>query len=150
MSTFKFRLATLLRLRENDRDQRRAELAQAYQADDIMRQQQDELERERREMLDTNRRTAEPGEVDIDRLIQIGRYELLLKAHSDRIRRQREAVAVEIERRRETLVHANREVRILENLREKLRDRHREEDGRRETKTLDEVAIQRVGREEMR
>jgi flagellar protein FliJ len=150
MGKFKFRLATLLRLRENDRDQRRAELAQAYQADDIMRQQQEELERERQTMLDVNRRAAAPGEVDVDQLIQTQRYELLLKAHSDQIQRQRDAVAVEIERRRETLVHANREVRILENLREKQRDRHREEEGRREIKMLDEVAIQRVGREEVR
>ena len=36
MGKFKFRLATLLRLREATRDERRAELAQAYRADEII------------------------------------------------------------------------------------------------------------------
>lgn len=149
MARFTFRLATLLRLRENDRDQRRAELAQAYHADDILRQQDEDLERERIGLLAGSREAASPGTVDIDRLIQTQRYELLLKTHQQQLRRQREAVAAEIGHRRETLVRANREARILENLREKQAERHREEEGRRETKRLDEVAVQRVGREEM-
>ena len=149
MARFTFRLATLLRLRENDRDQRRAELAQAYRADDILRQQEEQTERERIELLAKSREAAGPGTVDVDRLIQTQRYELLLKTHRQQLGRQREAVADEIGRRRETLVLANREVRILENLREKQAQRHREEEGRRETKRLDEVALQRVGREEM-
>jgi flagellar protein FliJ len=149
MARFTFRLATLLRLRESERDQRRAELAQAYHADDILRQQDEDLERERIGLLAISREAAGPGTVDIDRLIQTQRYELLLKTHQQQLRRQREAVAAEIGRRRETLVRANREVRILENLREKQAQRHREEEGRRETKRLDEVATQRVGREEM-
>ena len=119
MARFTFRLATLLRLRENERDQRRAELAQAYHADDILRQQDEDLERERIGLLAISREAAGPGAVDIDRLIQTQRYELLLKTHQQQLRRQREAVAAEIDRRRETLVRANREVRILENLREK-------------------------------
>jgi flagellar protein FliJ len=148
MPRFAFRLATLLRLRENDRDQRRAELAQAYHADDILRQQHEELERERIALLTASRDAARPGPVDVDRLIQTQRYELLLRTHQQQLGSQREAVAAEIDRRRETLVRANREVRILENLREKQALRHREEEARRETKRLDEVAVQRVGREE--
>ena len=149
MGKFKFRLQTLLRLRENDRDARRSELAQAYHADELMREQQEELERERRALLDKSREAAGPGPVDIDCLIQTQRYELLLKMHGERIRKQREAVAVEIDRRREKLVQANREVRVLENLREKQLARHREEEGRQETKRLDEAALQRVGREDI-
>jgi flagellar export protein FliJ len=148
MTRFTFRLATLLRLRESDRDQRRAELAQAYHADDILRQQHEELERERLGLVAGSREAAGPGTVDVDRLIQTQRYELLLRSHQQQLGRQREAVAAEIGRRRETLVRANREVRILENLREKQVQRHYEEEGRREVKRLDEVAAQRVGREE--
>ena len=36
MTKFKFRLATLLKLREAARDERRGQLAQAYQADEII------------------------------------------------------------------------------------------------------------------
>ena len=148
MAKFTFRLATLLRLRENERDQRRAELAQAYRADEIMNQQQEELSRQRAELIATRRGAAGPGAVDIDRLIQTQRYDLLLKTHSEQIDRQREAVAQEIERRRETLVHANRQTRILENLREKQLQRHREDENRREIKVLDEVAVMRASRRE--
>lgn len=149
MGKFTFRLATLLRLRENQRDQRRAELAQAYHADDIMNQQQEELARARAALVATRRSAAGPGGVDVDRLIQTQRYDLLLKTHSDQIDRQREAVAQEIELRREKLVHANRQTRILENLREKQSERFREDENRREVKVLDEVAAGQAARREM-
>ena len=149
MSKFKFRLATLLRIRENTRDERRGELAQAYQADDIMRQQQEELERERVGVLEQSRQAAAPGTVNVDELIQSQRYELLLKTQQRHLQQQRQRVAEEIDRRRESLVHANREVRILEKLEEKQTQRHREEESRREVKLLDEVAVQRIAREEI-
>ena len=59
-------------------------------------------------------------------------------------------MAEEIERRRQTLVQANRDVRVLEKLREKQAGRHRQEEDRRETKVLDEVAGRQVAREDCR
>jgi len=73
-----------------------------------------------------------------------------LKAHRKQLEGQREQVAVEIERRREVLVAANREVRVLEKLREKQSQRHREEENRREAKQLDEAAVLTVAREMVR
>ena len=46
MAKFKFRLATLLRLREATRDQRRAELAEAYRADNVLREHLDRVGQE--------------------------------------------------------------------------------------------------------
>ena len=43
MKPFRFRLATLLRLRVAARDRRRAHLAQAYEAEDVLQQRQGEL-----------------------------------------------------------------------------------------------------------
>ena len=39
MAEFKFRLESLMKLREADRQQRRAELAEAFQAESVLRQQ---------------------------------------------------------------------------------------------------------------
>jgi len=140
MAKFKFRMATLLRLREETRDRRRAELAEAYHADDLLRQKIEETDATLAELLAECRKAAGPGVVDIDRLVAAGRYELTLRAQRKELDGQRERVAEEIERRRQTLVEANREVRVLEKLHGKQAERHREEEARREVKQLDEVA----------
>ena len=61
--------------------------------------------------------------------------------------RQRETVQTEIDRRRQVLAEANREVRVLENLRDKQAGQHRQQEERREMKRLDEVAQQQALRE---
>ncbi len=53
----------------------------------------------------------------------------------------------EIDRRRQVLAEANREVRVLENLRDKQAGQHRQQEDRREMKRLDEVAQQQALRE---
>jgi len=147
MAKFKFRLATLLRLREATRGDRRTQLAQAYRADEIIQQQQDQLQQELEKVARQNRRTSAPGPVDVDRLLEGQRYEVALRTQQSHARGQREAVAAEIERRREALVQANRGVRVLEELRQKQAQRHRQEENRLEIKQLDDVT-QRRGAEE--
>ena len=140
MAKFKFRLATLLQMREADRDERRGELAEAHQTDEIMENQQKELEANLAELALKCREAVAPGPVDVDRLVDTQRFEILLRAQREHLIRQREVVAAEIERRRARLVEANREVHVLEKLRERQMQRHHEEEGRREVKVLDEVA----------
>lgn len=140
MAKFKFRLATLLRLREADRDERRGELAEAYQADEIMENQQKELEANLAELVLMCREAAGPGTVDVDRLVETQRFEILIRAQRQQLIEQRQEVAVEIERRRQNLVEANREVHVLEKLEQRQMQRHREEEGRREMKVMDEMA----------
>ncbi len=149
MAKFKFRLATLLRLREADRDERRGELAEAYQADEIMENQQKELEANLGELALKCRQAAGPGTVDVDRLVETQRFEILIRAQRQQLIQQRQAVAAEIERRRGNLVEANREVHVLAKLEERQRQRHREEENRREMKVLDEVASLGKLREEV-
>ncbi len=150
MAKFKFRLDTLLRLREISRDGRRQRLAQAYRADEILQQQQEQVKQQLAKLAEKCRRASGPGPVEIDRLLEAQRYEVVLRAHNQQTGQQRETVAVEIDRRHQTLVEANREVRVLEKLREKQLRRHREEENRQEVKQLDEVAGQLVAREKCR
>lgn len=149
MAKFRFRLATLRKIREMNRDQRRARLADAQRADDILRQQLDQVDQAIHAIKEECRRASAPGAVDVDRLTQAHLHELLLKTQHRHFGQQREAVAKEIEARREALVHANREVRVLEKLEEKQADRHRQEEERRQRKQLDEVAGQRANREDL-
>lgn len=149
MAKFKFRLATLLRLREADRDERRGELAEAYRADEIMENQQKKLEADLAELAAKYREAVAPGPVSIDRLVETQRFEILLRAQCRHLIEQRELVAAEIERRRARLVEANREVHVLEKLKERQMQRYREEEGRREVKVMDETAGNRRLREEV-
>lgn len=145
MAKFKFRLATLMRLREAARDERRLQLAEAYRVDDLLQGQLDEVRGELVGLKDCCREFAGPGTVDVDRLVEAQRYELALRAQHGQIGQQRQAVAEEIERRRQVLVDANRDVRVLQKLRQKQSQRHRLEEGRREVKLLDEVAGRQAG-----
>jgi flagellar protein FliJ len=144
MAKFKFRLTTLLKLREATRDERRAELAEAYRADDILVERLRQIHDELKGIGEACRKAIGPGAVNVDLLIESQRYEVLLRSYEKQTLQQRELLAQEIERRREALLVANREVRVLEKLREHQLEQHREEENRRDIKRLDEIAGQRA------
>jgi flagellar FliJ protein len=140
MARFKFRLATLLKLREAARDERRAELAQAYRADEALGSLLDQARAELDSLRERCRGAVGPGAIDIDRLIELQRYEIVLKNQQRHLNEQRGRLAAEIERRRVALLAANREVRVLEKLREHQLEQHRQAENRLDIKRLDEVA----------
>jgi len=140
MTEFKFRLATLLRLRETTRDERGAELAAAYRADQLLQRQLARLIADLEELKAAARRAAGPGRVNVEQLVEAQRYQRTLESRQSQVNEERAALAAEIERRRQALLAAEREVRTLEKLRETRHARHRQDDNRREIKQLDEVA----------
>jgi len=109
MSKFKFRMATLLRLREATRDQRRLELAEAYRLDNLLQERFDHVMDQLHALRDECRRAAEPGTIDVDRLVEAQRYELALRAQQQQLQQQRDSVAAEIQRRRQVLIDASRD-----------------------------------------
>ena len=146
MAKFKFRLATPLRVREAARDERRIQLAEVYRLDGMLA--------DRRQSLDAELAGQKTlyggllgGELDVDRLLNLHRYELVLRAEIRSIDEQRAAVAVEIERRRQVLMAAETEVRTMEKLRERQHERHRQQEALAEMKTLDEVASRAAQKE---
>lgn len=147
MSKFKFRLATLLRLRETARDQRRSQLAEAYEAEEILRQHQRRVGDQVDELMRQCREVSGPGELNLDRLLNARRYEVTLRLEQQDLSQKHQAVLAEVERRREALVAANRAVRVLELLRDRQREQHLEEERIRQIKELDEVAGRNVLRE---
>lgn len=140
MAKFRFRLATLLRLRQALRDQRREALAEAYRVDELLAVQWARLQQEIDALGAECRRAAGPGTVNVDRLLEAQRYELALKTRQRQLQDQRRQVAEQIEHRRAALAEADRQVRVLEKLRQRQAARHQYEENRREIKLLDEVA----------
>jgi flagellar export protein FliJ len=141
MALFRFRLATILRLREADRDERRALLADAQRAEHVICERIAAIDRELAGTKEQTARASRPGRIDVEWLMDVRRYELLLKADRQAALEQRNTVEAEVARRREELVAADREVRMLEKLRETQFQRHREDENRQEVKQLDETGI---------
>jgi flagellar protein FliJ len=138
MAPFRFRLASVLRYRERKREDKRLELREVEQAQARLR---GEIER-----LETR---LERLSLDIEELpvLPVAPVELRLGADfsqtlSLRIRECRRLLA-DIESRasakRAELLEANRDVKTLEQLRERRRERHRLEESRAEQKLTDEA-----------
>jgi flagellar export protein FliJ len=142
MSTFRFRLTTLLRIRDAVRDERRGQLAAAQRAEEIIAARIGEIDEELAALSQQSQQACGPGSINIDRLLDAGRYQTVLSTEKQAAIKQREEVAAEVDRRRQALVEADREVKTLEKLREKQSSQHRLVEHRREVKQLDAAAIQ--------
>lgn len=140
MRKFRFRLATLLRLREAARDERRTQLGEAYHAEQKLMEHKAAVISEAEALRDGYGQAAKPGALDVDRLMNAHRHRLILEAQLKFIDEQAAKLAAEIEKRRLALVAADREVRVLENLRDTWKERHRQEEQLAEMKGIDEVA----------
>jgi len=149
MTRFQFRFARLLKLRDAERLQRRLELAQALQADQLLEAQLAALAMEAAQTRGRCQAAACPGHVNVDRLLDFHRYSALLKARAQALRERQVRLRDEIERRRQTLTEADRQVRVLEKLCEHQYQEHCAQESRQDMKDMDEVAqrITRVQRE---
>jgi flagellar FliJ protein len=142
MAGFKFRLQTLVRIREATRDERREQLAEVLRIDEALVAQLTDLDRDR--LAARKEQTFGVGRVDVDRMLGMQRYEALLTAEIEHVERQRTKVGEELERRRAALMEADREVRVLEKLRETRLTEWRAEEAAAEMKVTDEAAARCV------
>lgn len=143
MAKFDFRLKTLLKLYEAARDERRAKLAEAFEAENILNEQTEQINEEIEDLKQQTRLSSKPGDVVVDRLIDSHRYELMLRAKRQEIGQQAKQLLEEIERRRQRLVEADRQVRVFEKLREKKLDEYQQQQYKNEIKQIDEIASRR-------
>jgi flagellar FliJ protein len=143
---FRFRLETLLRLRLAERDQRRTDLAKALRAEELLRGEEQTLEGRQIEAAARSRQLKSPGAANVDALLETHRYEVVLAAQRRQLKQQIAQVETETERRRQALVEADRQVRVLEKLRERRVAAWKKENERQEVKQFDELAIVGYGR----
>jgi flagellar FliJ protein len=141
MNMFRFRLETLLRLRLAERDQRRAELAKALRAEELLRAEDRALEGQQMDAAAHSRLLKSPGAANVDALLETHRYEVVLAAQRRQLKQQIAQVEAETERRRQVLVEADRQLRVLEKLRERQAAAWRKETQRQEVKQYDELAM---------
>lgn len=151
MEPFRFRLATVLRLRSAVRDERRTELGRALRAAEVLREQQDKVAAELAENQDASRKlmqrqAASSSGVSVDALLNINRHALILKSQLAQLGKQQQQVAAEIAKRQAALVEADRDVRVLEKLQEKQQAEYETRALAIEQRELDEIAVLRAFR----
>ena len=150
MKGFQFRLQTLLNMRAAVRDECRQQLAKALQADRILIDHREQLQMELDETKRCARRLSQPGHVQVEQLLNANRYELVLAAQIQQVEEQRKLIATEIERRRQSLVEADQQLRILEKLKERQRAGHVKRAEQLEIRSLDEIALRKARRQKDR
>src|SRR5688572_16153106 len=101
MARFHFRLQTLRRLRETYRDEQRARLATAFEAERILAEQRQQVAVEILGLSEARRRLMQQSALDVNQLLASQRYQLTLEAHSRALAGQAEKLAAEVERRRQ-------------------------------------------------
>jgi len=129
-------------MREEARDLCRHELARANQAADILKQQQTDLGVELQELAGQLLKAQTTGEVTVDWVMELRRYEVVLKLQVAQLDEQLKQVEEEVERRRERLALADQEVRVLERLKANQKSEWLKREQRIEQNQSDEVASQ--------
>ncbi len=146
MTGFVFRLQSLLELRTAERDRRREELAAALRAEQILKQQIKGIHQTVQQTRRGLRRHARPGHVNVTRLLDTQRYELVLNVQIQKMEQQLDRVGTEVARRRQAAIEASRDVRVLEKLRARRLGEHRAHEEKSAQRELDEIAIRRTVR----
>ena len=142
MAKFRFRLATLQRLREIRRDELRAKLAEAIKAAQMLSEQIHQVSNELVELQEVQR-VAASGNANVNTLMETQRYQSVLMTQRSTMQDQTKILAEEIERRRLAVVEADKEVRVLEKLHERQLEEHQKALQLAEVKEMDEVASSR-------
>ncbi|QDU88230.1 Flagellar FliJ protein [Pirellulimonas nuda] len=150
MKPYRFRLETLLDLRKQRRDEMRARVAEAQRAVDVIDSQRAKLDSEAAQVRASARSLFDDGVFNVNRALEVSRYELLLKAQVDDLDRKAELLNDEVEVRRQAAVVADRDVRALELLDERRREEHRRAARRAEARAMDEAAGVAAARRMMR
>jgi flagellar FliJ protein len=143
MARFRFRLQTLRRIREMSRDELRVRLAEAFQAEQILAEQRAAVDAEAAALAAQRRQMMLDGALDVNRLLESQRYQLLLEAQSGTLAEQAAKLADEVELRRQAVVEADRQVRVLDKLRERRLRQHEQAQQAAEAKRMDEIAATR-------
>ena len=138
---FKFRLAPLITIRDNKLKERQRKLAEAYDARQILEGHLQEVNRQLEEGIAAVRELSQPGQaVNVNYLIGFRRQEMFLRADLEDLMQKIKMVDDEIEVRRAAMIEANKELKVVEKLKERRYEKYLEEENDAETKMMDEIA----------
>jgi flagellar export protein FliJ len=122
------------------RDAARAQLGEAMRAASLLRDQLAEIDGQLDALIDDRRRATCGETMDVPLIAAAQRYEIAVRARQGQVREDLQRVEVEVERRREALIVTERDVRAMERLEERQRERHKIDAQREEDRLLDEFA----------
>jgi len=137
---FTFRLDPLITIRDNELKECQAELAKAYHARQMVEEVRLKLEKEIEENLQSAREMLASGTIDVNFLLALQDHKIYRTAQLAKIAEDLKQIDEEIERRRTLVVAANKELKIVEKLKEKRYEKYLEEENKAEMKILDEIA----------
>ncbi|MCE9545087.1 MAG: flagellar export protein FliJ [Planctomycetia bacterium] len=140
MAHTEFRLATLLKLRQAARDECRHALSEAMQAERSIQAQITAIESRLHQAQTDQARTAVAEVIHLDSLRAADDYRQALKSGLRSLHAKLAEAAAECQRRRDALTAADREVQMLDKLRERHSDRELHRHVRAEANLLDEAA----------
>jgi flagellar protein FliJ len=141
MPQFHFRLEKVQQVRRSMRETRRLELLEAQQVEDQVAAQIADLRMELQSLRWHQRSAAGTGPLNLEGLQQSQRYESSLRGELESAQRRRETLSSEVQRRRHVLVEADREVKVLDRLKDKQQMQFRQDEARHETKQQDDQLI---------
>jgi flagellar FliJ protein len=138
---FIFRLDPLITIRDNVLKERQSELAKAYEARKILEKEIQGVERQLEEGITIVRSLIQEGQtVNVESLLGFRRQEMFLRAQQSDLTQKLQMVDEEIIRCRTAVIVANKELKIVEKLKEKRFEKYLEDENRAETKFMDEIA----------
>ena len=138
---FRFNLEAVLRYREIMEDQKRRDFAEANRLVEEERLRREDIQRERGELQDeivSSFESQAPFQSVVSTYHMVGRLEM---AAAESMRRQQK-LEHEREQRRQALVTARQETRMMETLKERRREEFVREQEKVEQTLLDELSIQ--------
>lgn len=133
-----FRLATMLKLLEQSRDQRQVLLADAIQAEVLLNQRLQKIDDQMQQNQIQTSELVQETAVNPDHWADHQRYGWVLQAQRTQLVEQRGTLQQEIERRKQALMEADREVKKLEKMRERQILEEMTQQKNREQKELDD------------
>ena len=143
---FRFRLEPLITIRDNVLKEKQAELGKAYEERRVADEQRTKLEQDLANNLEEGRKAMQPGQIDLSFLLGLRRHEMFLRMDHQSVLKYIDEKDQEIEWRRRAVIEANKELKIIEKLKEKQKAAYDAEIQRRETIEMDEIASIRAAR----
>ena len=138
---FTFRLEPLITLRDNELKECQKKLANAYSVRRALEENLQDIDKQLAEGMNTVRNLMQTGQkINARYLLGFRQQEMFLRFEHGKLTQQIEEVDKKIELFRAEVIEANKELKIVEKLKEKRHEKYLEDEKGQETKTMNEIS----------
>ena len=139
MARFNFRLNSVLNYRKTLRQQAQRNLADAYQQQQQANEELQAAQLEIDQLVNQMRDSAKQKQLDLDFALGGQRHHAKLKADMKKVADKLEQAGTEVERCRQDLIEADRDVKALEKLHDRQLADHRQQTAKHEAAEIDDI-----------